>query len=246
MLTTFNPVEFSDQENRWFLKHLGEPYVVASRDIHPKRLENPNIRDVNPIHYPDGVAPSSVRPVIDGVYELLQLEKIDGLKWVGTDAVKSAINVWLTQNAKWASDHKRSSRAPRWPSHYSFDARGGAHLGAPGSDNGSIKTYYGPAGERIPFAIELLPSTDMPWAPPGHGMATDRPLDPALNIDSTAHRIECKVPMPDGTFCGHTETYKVDSRKSYNAAKARMSKHMRRATEEVEAHRLLHANEFSS
>lgn len=241
MMTSFDPVRLSNAENEWLLRHLGEPTTVAMRDIHPAVNPKAHPRDSNPYIYPDGVIPASVKPILDGVNELIDLEKHEGTPWVGVEKVKDAIRVWLRENAKWARDAKTKRGAPRFPSRYSFDSRGRAHLGGPGSDSEIVKTYFGPAGERIPFEIDLLLDYRADWAAPSF---TEQIPEKHLKIDSDAHRIECRVPLPDGTFCGHTETYKIDSRSSFNAARARMSKHLRKATSEVEAHRELHTNEF--
>lgn len=222
MLYEFDPVRFSNAENEWLLDNLGKPAVVALKD---KR---------------EGVNPRAVRPVIERIAELQELEKHENQPWVGIERIKDSIQVWLTQNAKWAADAKKSKRAPRWPSLYTFDARGRAHRSAPDSDSGIVKTYFGKAGERIPFAVELIPDYLDTWVPPTQIEAV---MDPQLYVDPQSHRIECKVPVSDG-LCGHTESYKEGSRASYNAARARMSKHLRKATESVDAHRELHTNEY--
>lgn len=245
MLTSFNPVSLSNAENQFLLEWLGKPPVVAMKAITGVRNPAAHPKDKNPLIYPDGVVPAAIKPILEGVYELQEMEKHEGTKWVGVEKVKSAIQTWLSQNAKWKFDHDRTrGKAPRYPSMYSFDARGGAHLGGPGSDSGMVRTYFGPAGERIPFEIDLVDAQSFAWTPPSYveqGIA-----DVRLKIDSEAHRIECLVPMNDGTTCGHTESYKTESRSSYNAARARMSKHLRKATKEVEAHRELHTLEFGS
>ena len=241
MLTNFNPVEFTNAENEWLIEHLGEAPVVAMKTIRGTTSPTAHPKDKNPIIYPDGVVPSSVRPVIEGVYELMELEKAEGLKWIGIDRMKETIRVWQRENAKWLSDHQRSGkRIPRWPSLFAWDAKGKGHLGGPGSDSGKVKTWFGKAGERIPFAIDLLIQAPFEWRAPNE----EPKVTVGLSVDAEAHRIECRVKMDDGTVCGHTESYKQDSRKSYNMARGRMSKHLRKATQEVEAHRELQTLEF--
>lgn len=222
MLYEFDPVRFSTAENEWLLDNLGKAAVVAMRDARA------------------GVNPRAVRPVIERVNELMELETHEKQPWVGIERIKQSIQVWLGQNAKWAADAKKSKRAPRWPSLYTFDARGRAHRSAPDSDSGLVKTYFGPAGERIPFAVELIPDHLDTWEPP---TAKEQVMDEQLYVDPLSHRLECRVKIGDG-YCGHTESYKEGSRASYNAARARMSKHLRKATESVEAHRELHTNEY--
>lgn len=222
---SFDPVKFSNAENDFLLENLGLPTVVALRKV----------------TFP--VNPKAVKPILDRVNELIELEKHDGVKWVGIDRLKQAIYKWREQNAKWLSDYNKSGKkAPRWPSMYSFDSKGRPHWAGPGSDSGQVRTYFGPAGERIPFEVLLVPDNYVEWVAPT--IAEDN-SDPLLYVDPQANRIECRVPV-DGGFCGHTESYKAGSRSSYNAARARMSKHLRKATQNAEAHRELHTNEFGN
>lgn len=224
-LQSFDPVKFSDSENKFLLDNLGEPPVVALR-----KVEKPVNRN-------------AVKPVLERVYELQELEKHEGIAWCGVEKIKATINEWLKQNAKWANDHRRSGkRAPRWPSLYSYDAKGRPHWSGPGSDSGQVRTYFGPAGERIPFEVLLVPENYTDWTAPTISSESN---DPQLFVDPDANRIECRVPV-DGGICGHTESYKTASRSSYNAARARMSKHLRKATANAEGHRELHTNEFGA
>jgi len=223
-MTTFDPVLCSNADCDFLLLHLGEPAVVALRHLQPPATR------------------ATVQPILERVNELQALEKADGTEWCGVDAMKAAIRVWLEQNKKWKFDHETKRNAPRWPSMYSYDAKGKPHRGGPGSDNGRVRTYFGKAGERIPFAIDLIPDYSASWVSPG---ATEAPMDRLLKLDDQAHRIECRVPVGDG-ICGHTETYKAESRQSYNAARMRMSKHLRKATENADLHREVHTNEFGA
>lgn len=248
-VTSFSPVRYSAAANEFLLAHLGEPSSVALKDIKGQINQQAAFpapgrkRDTNPIVYPDGIVPQTIKPLLDTVYELIDLEKRGEIKWVGIEAIKDAIKVWVRENKKWAEAHKRNPKIPRWPSRYTFDGKGNARIGGPGSDSEEVKTYFGPAGERIPFEIELVVEDAVEFNPP---ISSDKPFDSRLVIDTQNHRIECKVPKPDGTFCGFTASYRGDNRSSYNAARARMSQHLRRATDEVEAHRELHTLEFSS
>lgn len=250
MLEQFDPVQYSNAENEFLLAHLGEPPIVALRAIKGQINQQaatpfPGKRaDLVPIVYPDGVIPASVKAIIETVYELIKLAEINEAKWVGVEKVKDSIKVWFRESQKWSAAHKRNAKNPRWPSLYSFDTKGNARLGGPGSDSGQVRTYFGPAGERIPFAIDLLvPDEVEMWEPPKF---SEQPSDARLKVDLDLHRIECLVPLAAGGYCGHTESYKLDSRASYNAARARMSRHLRKATSEVEAHRELQTLEFGS
>lgn len=210
----FDPVLFSMEENQWLLDHLGDPPVVAMKDVRV------------------GVNPNAVRPLMDRVLELDQLAQHDHLQWVGVDVMKQTIQTYLREDAKWASDHKRNKRAPRFPSLYSFDSKGRAHLGGPGSDSGRVHTYFDAKANRLPFAIQLVTADANEWVAPGFTEKTES----GMVVNESMHRLEC--------FCGHTEAYKEDSRGSFNMARTRFSKHLRKATENVEQHRELHTLEF--
>lgn len=224
-INQFDPVLCSTADNEFLLAQLGKPTIVAMRAL----------------QFP--VTPATVRPILDRANELEELRKADKLEWVGYDAMKAAIVVWLNQNAKWADDHKRSRNAPRFPSLYSYDGKGRPHRGGPGSDSGRVRTYFAPNGDRIPFAIDLIPDQRREWAAPG--FTEQSANEKLLKVDSSTNRIECLVPVGDHV-CGHTESFKPDSRASQNAARARMSKHLRKSTIEVEAHRELHTLEFGT
>jgi len=239
---SFDPAIYSIEENQFLLEHIGEPTVIALKAIPAAEpLAKPFHKDKNPVYYPKGINPNAVRPILDKVNELQELAKHDGVQWVGVEKVKEAIKIYLQENAKWEHDYNRTrGKAPRWPSLASYDSKGRPHRGGPGSDSGRIRTYFGPAGERLPFEIQLVSEYVATWAAPGH---TEAPADARLFVDAAANRIECRVKVGDG-ICGHTEKYKPEARASYTAARARMSKHLRRATENVEEHRELHTEEF--
>ena len=216
VINEFDPVLFSHEENAWLMENLGKPPVVALRDLKP------------------GVNANAVRPLLTRVQELEQLKQHEQIPWVGVEAMKAAITVWLAQDAKWLNDTRRSVKAPRFPSLYSFDSKGRGHLGGPGSDSGRVRTFFDSKGSRRPFAIELLPDYQPEWVAPAF---TEQATE-GLFVNAALNRIEC--------FCGHTENFKGDSRASERAARARMSKHLRKATEEVERHREVHTSEFGN
>lgn len=253
---TFNPVKLSLEENEFLLQHLGEPSSVALREIKAVPLPNPprdnktgRIIDKNPVHYPDGVIPASVKPILDRVYELQDLEQKFGEKWIGVDAVKDRIKVYLAQQTKWQDDKRRFPKAPRFPTMSSFDAKGKPHLGGPGADCGEVRTYFDKTGTRHEFALDLLKNKETGgWSP--EWVAKEAPPSEAPKVDpvqsakalvhnSGANRIECPI-------CQHTESYRPDAKTSYNAARARMSKHLRTETREQALHRELFTNEFGS
>jgi hypothetical protein len=224
----FDPTIFSHEENKWLLENIDKPVPVALATIRAVRMPAEG-RNKNNVIYPDGVNPNAVRPFLERLRELDELKE----PWQGREAIKTAIITWLAVDAKWESDHRRTrGRAPRFPSFYSFDSRGKGHFGGPGSDNGKVKTYFDGTGARKELAIPLIAEEVVEWSP---GF-TEKPAVSDIVVNADAHRIEC--------FCGHTERFKEGSRPSYNAARARISKHLRTTTEDVERHREAYTLEF--
>lgn len=232
VINEFDPVLFSKEENLWLLENIDKPPVVALQSIRPVKVP-PKGRNKNRINYPDGVNPNAVKPFLERLQDLEMLKLHEGQDWVGKEAIKRAIRTYLEVDAKWEADNRRMRNAPRFPSLYSFDSKGRAHLGGPGSDSGRVRTYFDAEGNRVPFAIPLLGEAEK-WAGPGF---TEK-VEDGLVVNAELNRIEC--------FCGHTERFKPGARSSYSAARARISKHLRKATEEVERHREIHTNEFGS
>ena len=234
----FDPVDFSFEECEWLLKHLGEPWVVAGRDIHPQTYVPGNPRaDKNPVRYPDGVNPNAVRPVIDRVDELTRLQTHEGVGWSGAETLKESIQCYLDQAARWQADKRKG--APRFPSLASYDTKGRPHVSGPGSDSGKVKTYFARDGVRKEFRVEYVPSGQGQWVAEWAEQVAevDQPVI-GLIVNKDQRRIEC--------FCGHTEKFNPESRASFNAARARISKHLRsdKIPEYVEQHRELHTSEF--
>lgn len=234
----FDPVKLSLEENSWLTKHLGEPWIVAQRDIRPQFNPQADPRkDKNPVIYPDGVNPNAVKPVIEKVYELIELEKATGDKWSGIEHLKKAIEIYLAQAARWKADRRRG--APRFPSLSSYDTKGRPHTGGPGSDAGQVKSFFSPDGTRTDFAVEYVPTGSKDWVADWAEQVAemDQPVA-GLNVNRELNRIEC--------FCGHTESFNPDSRHSFNGARGRISRHLRKDTTQkfLEQHRELHTAEF--
>ena len=242
----FNPVKYSLEECQFLLDHLGEPPYQALQNIKAVPLPNPNPKDKNPVYYPDGVIPASVKPILERVYELIDLEAKGVMKWVGLDRVKDAIHIYLAQQEKWMRDKKRFPLAPRFPPMASYDGKNRPHRGGPGSDSGVVSTYIDAEGNRLPLAVDLLEARETggwvpEWAtkpePEKAGKVFPKDVTKRIVDDLDNLRLECPV-------CKHTESYKADSRSSYNAARGRMSKHLRNEPKESALHRELYTNEY--
>lgn len=238
---TFDPVSYSLEENRFIIEHAGKPWVVAAQHIRPVRLPDAHPKDKHPIYYPDGVNPNAVKPMLDRIYELMEMETHTGQTWVGVGAIKEAAQVYLAAQAQWQADKKRG--APRFPSMHSFDSKGRPHRQGPSSDSGRVSTYFAPDGSRKPFKVDLIPTDPGGWVADWavNASVADRPTDGILH-DEANRRFECLI-------CRHTEQYKAESRTSQNMARSRLSKHLRKPSGDArtdELHREAHTNNFGA
>lgn len=228
----FDPASFSILENKFLLENVGKSWAVARVAIpEPTKQAFPHRREKNPLIYT--VNPNAVRPLIEHVKGLIELEDANGDKWVGIEAVKDAIRIYLRESDKWAKDTRRGR--PRFPSLNVYDAKGRPVRSATGADGAYVKTYFTADGKRAPFAIELVPDNTAEWHP--EWSQADAPdVKSGIVQNDSLNRLEC--------FCGFTTSYKPDSRSSFVAARARLSKHLRAATDDVEKHREAHTIEF--
>ncbi len=215
-MDTFNPVKYSTEENKFLLENAGLPPVVALNQA-----------------MPEGVNPKAIRPVLQEVYDRMQLSAASEVTWVGVDAIKTAIRTYLEIDGKWAKDHLTSrGKIPRTPSMYTKDAKGRYHISGPGSDSNFPRTYEGKDKKRYRFEIWL--SGDDPDVEEDIKACPDGIIE-----EADKNRWVCPI-------CSHTESYKEDSRSSRNSARARMSKHLKTAQVEADLHRELHTVEFGS
>lgn len=215
----FDPAMLSFADCEFLLAHAGEPPIVALRSL------------------PAMANRVTMEQWVARLYELEEQRKRVGIEWAGLEAVKASIKVYLDQRAKWAKDVEMG--APKFPSLYAFDARGKGHLSGTGSDSGRVKSYFDEKGQRHEFAVSLTDGTAQGvWKPE---WAVERPATETMKLTEGVNTILCGVPG-----CGHVETFKVESRSSYGAARARISKHLRKSESEKEAHLELHTLEFGS
>jgi hypothetical protein len=210
-----NPAYLSEEENEFLLAHLGESPAVALRSVS------------------GGVNANAVRPILEKVAELEELSLHRGEQWLGIEGLKQGIATYLTQFRSWRSDKRRG--AVKFPSMYTYTSKGRPIRGGIGADSSIVQSYFTPQGERVSFIVNLFPDGVEEWQP--FLAHADEPAPSSgLFINHELSRIEC--------FCGHVDKFNSESRASYNAARARMSKHLRAATEEVEKHREIYAKEF--
>ena len=220
----FDPPTFSNEELVWLLDHLGDPPVVAFRQPLPPQVNS-----------------KAVRPVIERVYELVEVEKHEGEKWLGIEAIKSAIKTYQIKYAEWASAHRRSPRGvPRFPTLFRKDTARRMFRGGIGSDAGQVRSYEDGNGNRQYFAVALNTPADEV------STLGDRPEVPTL--PETAARklvhnddfgvVTCPV-------CKHTQNYDPDSASGRNIARARMATHLKTAMNEPDWHRAVYTEEFA-
>lgn len=217
-MDTFNPVKYSKEENAFLLENVGKAPIVALKGLNQ-----------------EGVNPRAVRPVLQEVYDREQLRTHEGVEWAGVESVKEKIQDFLTLDAQWEMAYNKShGKIPRFPTLYTRDGKGKFHWAGPGSDS-SYPKHYEKNGVVTTFELDLDGNVEEDW---DLGLSAPT-VTLSLVHDEAKTRLECPI-------CNHTESYKKDSRSSYNAARARMSKHLKSATEEQSLHQELYTVEFGS
>lgn len=180
-----------------------------------------------------GVNPVAVRPLLERIAELEQVKQYSGHDWAGLAKLKETITTYLSQSRKWSADKRKG--APRWPSMHTYSSKGKAILGATGADGGIIQSYFANDGTRKSFILDLVPEELPEWMP--EWSQADVPTG-GITRNDELNLLEC--------FCGHREMFKADNRGSYAAARARMGKHLRSTTEDLDRHREVYAVEYNS
>ena len=216
-MQVFDPVLLSIDENRFLLEHLVEsPFAVFRTPL------------------PKGVNAAAVRPVLSVVYELESLKEKQGTTWVGIEALKDAIALYLKALEEWQEVHRRGG--PTFPTMYGWDHRGKPHRHAVGADGGHVRTYLDfKTGERRRFAVELesmTPEFVAPWTKPD-----PTPLELIERPDDGV--VECPL-------CHKTETYESGVQTSRNMAMVRMANHLKGSKKDPERHRELGTAVFGS
>lgn len=215
------PALLSHDECKFLIDNVGTVSVVALKNV------------------PPGVNPLAVKPILDRVTELQNLEKYEGEKWVGLDRIKEGLQVYLDDRARCEAVAARVGKGQKmvatFPSMFTFDAKGRPNYYAAGSDSSYPRTYFDPVTkQRRLLVIPLVPSSDE-WVPPWLEGVKEAPKD--LLEDTEKLRVECRI-------CGHAESYREGSAASERAARARMAAHMKRADFEPELHREYYTNVY--
>ena len=203
-MESFRPVRYSLEENRFFLKHLGESPVSALREPTPP-----------------GVNPVTVQEVLGEVYELAELEKHRGVTWAGVEKVGQVITRYLSEYEKWQEMATRG--APRFPTMHAWDAKGRPHRGGITSDAGEVSTYFDDQGERQPLSVSLRDPESVAFRPPWTKVA--EPIPDTLTEDLEKGLLQCPVD-------GWATNFKPESRSSYNMARGRMVRHCKTSKDE--------------
>jgi hypothetical protein len=203
-MESFRPVRYSLEENRFFLKHLGESPVSALREPTPP-----------------GVNPVTVQEVLGEVYELAELEKHRGVTWAGVEKVGQVITRYLSEYEKWQEMATRG--APRFPTMHAWDGKGRPHRGGITSDAGEVSTYFDDQGERKPLSISLRDPESVAFRPPWTKVA--EPIPDTLTEDLEKGLLQCPVD-------GWATNFKPESRASYNMARGRMVRHCKTSKDE--------------
>lgn len=226
----FEPAEFSLEENRFLLEHLGEaPLVALDGEV------------------PRGVNPRAVSPLLQRTYELEELRRHKGHVWVGFDTIKTRIAKFLRWMETAAEIHRRGG--PKHVSMYGIDGSGKLYKYAIGSDASIVRSAItGAGGQRERFAVDLR-------RPEGEVLPSLFDIAPWLQgdpnrINDDVHEEWGEAGKVKGTWkskhgsircgvCGHTEAFQTAVRSSYNAARARQIRHLKNATTEIDRHRIL-------
>lgn len=202
----FEPQLYNADELAFFMSHLGESVEVACYKGLPSR-----------------VSPGAVSDVLGRVHRLSELSKVhgDSVSWPGLDAIRQCIVDDLSWRETCARVRQKSG--PKHPSLYHWNTSGEGIQGATGADGGTVRTRILPGGERKRLGIRLTavdPTIDMDTSYVADFAEPAPASEDVLLHDEEKRRFECPI-------CAHTEVYKAQNPRSLNAARARMSKHLK-------------------
>lgn len=223
----FQPAVLSLEENRFVLDHLGESPVVACDDI----------------DLPPGVNVLAVRPFLEKIYNYEQQRVHRSREWAGLDLVRDSITrflLWMDTSAK-----IQKHGGPRHASQFVVDGSGRMYKYGIGADSAAmVVSGLNKDGSRQPFGV-ILNKIDDPTA---LTLADIAPWlggsDPKTRALDCVNQLSPKDPKKQGTLqcsiCGATEQFNQQKMpNSWNAARARMIRHLKGADFEPDRHLVL-------
>ena len=208
MLKIYDPVDYNLEENKFFRDHLGEPPIAV--------LSEP---------LPPTVNPKAVKEVLGSIYDLTELAKHKGTTWCGIEPVKEAIDIYLREWVKWKEMSLRG--APRFPSLFTWDAKGRPHRYGTGSDAGKVTTWIDDEGQRHRLAVDLVHVRVEEYIPKWIKPQVEIPTEFTDNKEQS--RLECPL-------CNWTTAYDPERRSTRNLARTRAIKHCKSPKTEKELH----------
>lgn len=232
-LERFEPAQYSTPDLYFLLDNLGQSPAVAMR------------KELAP-----GTHPANLRYVLNTVYELEQIKQAEkGFAWAGVEALVDSISrylKWLDLQQEFARRKVRDHAGALilHPSMYTWDSDGKAFKWGVDADAADmVRTEILPDGSRMEFGVTLanpsgekLPhiSDVAPWIKVGPNKP--RPEDKILEHQSDKNprmgSLQC-------TICDHREEFDRRNAQHKRAAMGRMHLHLKRATVDVNRHRVL-------
>lgn len=137
-MQVFQPAQYSIEENRFMLDHLGESPNVALHEGAPK-----------------GVNPVAIKTALGKFTELEELQALRKVPWAGYDAIRDSISRFIEFQEKCVEGQQYGE--PRHPSQMTWDSTGAMSRGGVGSDSSDmVRSELRPDGERVPFGVTLI------------------------------------------------------------------------------------------
>lgn len=232
---TFEPALLSLPELHFLLEHIGEPAHVALYNLDPEKTQ--------------GIIKTRIEVVLNRIYELKELQQHRDVEWAGVDAITDSVERYLDWHKR-VQEMKRRGFKRGEPSMFHWDEMGEPYKFAIGADSCElVRTEILDDGSRKPFGVKLtmtpsqMMATDLsdvaPWINRGKQALRKTPdkLIDEVGKDKRHGSIRCSI-------CDKAEEFDGANRQSRNNARARMGKHLKRATTEIHRHRLLYRSEF--
>jgi len=189
-----------------------------------------------------GLNRTDVEVFLSRVRDLIEVEEVHGIPWLGIDAIKARADQWLQYREQFKAAKAANPQAHH-PSMFHFTSDGQERFQGVGSDSGRVRTFFAEDGTRQPWALKLTSGTEskIQQASWGSLEAVEALKDDRLrlNEDVAVGWVECSI-------CGHRETWDPDTARGRGPARARMKRHCLTARKEVTMHRKLATEVFGS